>query len=377
MLIGIDASRAVITQRTGTENYTLYLLRALIERGQQHHFRLYFNQAPPEGLLPRSERVAWRVMPFPRLWTHLRLAWEMLTSPPDVLFVPAHVLPLLHPARSVVTVHDLGYLRYPHLHPAAARRYLHWGTRFSARAASRVIADSEATRDDLIAFYNIAPLKIVVAYPAGAEGLAPVTDSARLAAVQRRYGTGDRYFIYVGTLQPRKNLETLLRAYAHLLSKGTLPPEARLVLAGRPGWMSEGILRLARSEALREQVILPGYVAPEDLPALLSGALAFVLPSWSEGFGLPLLEAMACGAPIICSNAASLPEVAGDAALLFDPADMAALAQAMQRLAYDEALRDDLKQRGMARLQAFSWERCAEQVLGVLEAVGGNGTAGH
>lgn len=377
MLIGIDASRAVTAERTGTENYTLHLTRALIQRGQSHRFRLYFNQTPPEGLFPHTDRVAWRVIPFRRLWTHVRLAWEVAVSTPDVLFVPAHVLPLIHPTRSVVTVHDLGYLCYPHMHPRRARRYLEWGTRFSANAAARVIVDSRATRDDLVRYYGISPAKVVVAHPAGVEGMAPVTDAVRLADIKQRYGTGERYFLYVGTLQPRKNLETLLRAYAHLQARGQLASDIKLVLAGRPGWMSEGILQLARREDLAGQVILSGYVPQEDLAALLSGALAFVWPSWYEGFGLPILEAMACGTPVICSNAASLPEVAGDAALLFSPDAMEGLAQAMQRLAHDAALRRELVQRGLERLEAFSWQQCADKVLSALEAVGSHGAPGR
>jgi glycosyltransferase involved in cell wall biosynthesis len=377
MLIGIDASRSVSAERTGTENYSLFLIRALIGRGPQHRFRLYFNQRPRDGLFPQNERVAWRVIPFPRLWTHIRLAWEVMASPPDVLFVPAHVLPLVHPARCVATVHDLGYIRYPQLHTASAGRYLDWGTRFSARTAARVVVDSNATRDDLIEFYGTSPSKIVVAYPAGAEGLAPVKEPARLAEVRERYGTGERYFLYVGTLQPRKNLETLIRAYAELLARGDLPRDVRLVLGGRPGWKSEGILQLARRDDLQGRLILPGYVPQEDLAALLSGALAFVLPSWSEGFGLPLLEAMACGVPIICSNVASLPEVVDDAALLFHPGDGDALACAMRQLAHDEALRHDLTRRGTARLSAFSWEKCADKVLSALEAVGTDGATGR
>lgn len=370
MLIGIDASRAARTWRTGTENYSLYLIRALITQGGEHRFRLYFNDPPAEGLFMRDERVEWRVMPFPRLWTHLRLSCEMACRPPEVLFVPAHVLPILHPRRSVVTVHDVGYRRHPEMHPRASRLYLDASTRWNAYAAMHIIADSEATRNDLIHFYHVDPAKITVAYPAGTPGLGPVQDATRLEEVRARYHTGEEYFLYVGTIQPRKNLLTLLEAYARLLAEGKLPRHVRLVLAGRPGWLCEEILARAHRADLAGQVILPGYVAAEDLPALFSGAVAFVFPSWYEGFGLPVLEAMACGAPVITSNVSSLPEVAGGAALLINPADAGDLAQAMARLYDDKALRQDLAKRGQARARAFSWEACAQRVLEVLEAVG-------
>jgi len=377
MLIGVDASRAAVPQRTGTENYSLYLIRALLQEGAAHRFRLYFNGAPEPDLFPRSERVEWRVISFPRLWTHIRLAWEVARHPPDVLFVPAHVLPLVHPRHCVATVHDLGYLHYPEAHTPSARRYLDWATRFNARVARRVIVDSEATRDDLAGCYGVDPAKMVVAYPAGAEGMQPVTDPVVLEQVRQRYGTGPRYFLYVGTIHPRKNLETLLRAFAAWVaeqSSAAPQPQAadvRLVIVGKQGWLYEQILALARSLEVAERVVFTGYAPAEDLPALLSGALAYVLPSWYEGFGLPVLEAMACDTPVICSNVSSLPEVAGDAALLFDPADVRALTRALDQVCSDQQLRLRMIERGRRQAQAFSWQRCAQQVLGALVAAVG------
>ncbi len=373
MLIGIDASRAVAAQRTGTEHYSLYLIRALIQEGRSHRFRLYFNQAPPEGLFVRDERVSWRIIPFPRLWTHVRLAWEVTLHPPDVLYVPAHVLPLFHPKRCLATVHDLGYLHYPQAHTRWARWYLDWATRFNARASARVIVDSQATATDLISYYGLDPAKIILAYPAGAEGFAPVTDPKALEAARLKYGTGQRYFLYVGTLQPRKNLTTLIRAFALLIAKRAIEDDVRLVLAGKRGWLYKEILEMAHKLAIQERVVFTGYVAQEDLPALLSGALAYVLPSWYEGFGLPVLEAMSCDTPVICSNVSSLPEVAGEAALLVNPADASALAEAMRRVYTDHGLRQELIARGRERARAFTWQRCARQVLAAIEAVGSGG----
>jgi glycosyltransferase involved in cell wall biosynthesis len=373
MLIGIDASRATTARRTGTETYSLQVIRELLALGATHQFRLYFNQAPPAGLLPGG--AEWRTIPFPRLWTHVRLAAEMAAHPPELLFVPSHVLPLIHPRRSVVTIHDLGYHYYPEAHTLFQNLYLRWSTRYNARAAARVVADSEATRQDLVRWYGTAADKIAVIYPGRDERLAPVADAEALAGVRGRYGLTDAYLLYVGTLQPRKNLVRLVQAFASLLgahgSSPQLPAGLQLVLAGQKGWLYDEILAEIGKLGLEGRVVATGYVADEELPALLSGALAFVFPSLYEGFGLPVLEAMACGTPVVCSNASSLPEVAGDAALMVDPRDTEALAEALWRIVSDEPLRRTLVERGGEWVRRFSWRRCAQEVLELLEAVGG------
>ena len=380
MLIGIDASRATAARRTGTETYSLHLIRALLAQGKGHQFRLYFNQAPAPGLFPGGADR--RVMPFPRLWTHLRLSREMQSAPPDVLFVPSHVLPVVHPRRCVVTVHDLGYHYYPEAHTLFQNAYLRWSTRYNARTATRVLADSEATRKDLLRYYGISEERIVVVYPGRDETLVPVKDPQALNAVRARYGLSAPYFLYVGTLHPRKNLVRLVNAFAALtsadrarsepadLGRADRMSEPQLVLAGQKGWLSEEIFAQVRKLGLEDRVILTGYVPDADLTGLLSGALAFVFPSLYEGFGLPVLEAMACGTPVICSSVSSLPEVGGDAALQIDPLDTEALAEAMHQVITDVGLRTTLVERGYEQVQRFSWQRSAGQVLQVLEDVG-------
>jgi glycosyltransferase involved in cell wall biosynthesis len=372
MLIGIDASRATTARRTGTENYSLHLIRELLILGQEHRIRLYFNQAPPPGLLPGNAEQ--RILPFPRLWTHIRLSWEMLARPPDLLFVPSHVLPLVHPKRSIVTVHDLGYLYYPQAHTLSQNLYLRWSTRYNARTAVRVLADSKATCRDLIQHYGIPPEKIVVVYPGRDETLAPVADPTLLATVRSRHGLSGPYLLYVGTLHPRKNLVRLVQAFASfvqspLFSSQCAIPDLQLVLAGQKGWLYEEILAQVRHSGVANRVVLTGYVPDSDLPALLSGALAFVYPSLYEGFGLPVLEAMACGTPVACSNTSSLPEVVGDAALLVDPLDIEAWVAAFCRIAADEGLRRELVERGLRQVRRFSWRTCAEETLQVLQAL--------
>lgn len=373
MIIGIDASRTTAARRTGTENYSLQLVRELLTLGEAHRFRLYFNQAPRPGLLP--ETAEQRVIRFPRLWTHFRLSSEMLMHSPDLLFVPSHVLPLIHPQRCVVTVHDLGYHYYPEAHTVFQNIYLRWSTRYNARAATRVVADSEATQRDLVRHYHIPEERIRVVYPGRDESLAPVVEPMALARVRARYGLSDSYLLYVGTLHPRKNLVRLVQAFALLLRSSLSAPsplfsDLQLVLAGQKGWLYDEILAEIRNLGLTERVVLTGYVPDADLPVLVSGALAFVYPSLHEGFGLPVLEAMACATPVVCSNASSLPEVAGNAALLVDPLDTESLAEAIGRVVIDERLRRTLVERGSKQIQRFSWQRCAQEILLTLEEVG-------
>jgi len=372
MLIGIDASRAVAARRTGTETYSLRLICKLIELGAGHRYRLYMNGQPIAGLfagkLPAAN-VELRSIPFPRLWTHLRLSAEMAARPPDVLFVPAHVLPLIHPRRSVFTVHDLGYLTYPEAHKAGDRRYLGWSTRWNARRAKIVSADSAATKADLIRAYGVDGRKIQVIHLGRDETLAPVRDDRALAAVRARYGIAGPYLFYVGTLQPRKNLARVIEAFARVAAAPAFSG-VQLVLAGKKGWLYDDLFAQVERMGLPGRVIFPGYVEDADLAPLLSGALAFVFPSLYEGFGIPVLEAGACGVPVITSNTSSLPEIAGEAALLVDPHDVDAIAEAMTRLVTDGALRAELSRRGLVNVQRFSWEKCARETLAVLLEAG-------
>ncbi len=369
--IGIDASRALVSQRTGTEHYSSSLLRALTElpEAERYPFALYANS--PSALEARS-RLGFalpgnwhvRAIPFPRLWTHVRLSWEMATKPPRVLFVPSHVVPLWHPRRTVVTIHDLGYLRYPQAHTLASRLYLHLSTIFSARAASKVIAISEATKHDLIDRYKIAPGKITVIYHGRDPIFAPVRDERKIKGTAARYGINRPYCIHVGTLQPRKNLAMLAQAWGKLSAQMENPPQ--LLLVGKRGWLYNSLLQQIEAAGLGNLVKLADYVERDDLPALYSGAVALTFPSLYEGFGLPVLEAMSCGTPVLASTASSVPEVVGGAGILLNPHDPQAWASAVQRLAEDQPLRAELSRRGVERAAQFTWERCARQTLRVL-----------
>jgi glycosyltransferase involved in cell wall biosynthesis len=368
MLIGADASRAITRQRTGTEAYSLFLLKSLIplaaEKG--HRLRLYFRQTPPKGLFPEAGHVEQVVIPFPRLWTHLRLARELHRRPPDVFFTPAHVIPLSYRGPSVATVHDLGYHHFPDAHPGRQVLYLAWSTRHNGRRSRRVIADSRATKNDLIHLYKLPPKKINVVYPGLDPELQPVEDINRLKAVHTRYGITPPYYLAIGTIHPRKNLQRLLKAFINS------DVEGQLVLAGKSGWLAGPILDDIRVEQAKKGsgVLLPGFVPDEDKAALLSGATALLFPSLYEGFGFPVLEAQACGTPVLTSSTSSLPEIAGKGALLLDPLDSDGIAAGIRRITNDRPLRNKLIKAGFENVKSYTWERAAKQALRTVEEAG-------
>jgi glycosyltransferase involved in cell wall biosynthesis len=362
LTIAIDASRTTVTRRTGTENYALRLVRAMLKLDTPHRFVLYFRDTPPADLFPQRALIERRVIPWPRLWTHTRFAFSLLRDRPDVTFVPAHTLPFWLPGPAVVTVHDLGYIYFPEAHPTLARRYLEWSTRHGVRRAARIIADSLATSKDLAAHYGVPESRIRLVYPGVDESLAPVADPKALAAVRARYHLPERYLLFVGTLQPRKNIARIVQGYARWRATQS-SPDVALVLAGQRGWLfdPEWVTGV-------EGVVLPGYVDDADVAALYSGALALVFPTLHEGFGFPVLEAMRCGTPVITSNTSSLPEVAGDAALLVNAREVGEIADAIGRIVADQKLRDDLIAKGFRQTEKFTWQHTAEQALHVLES---------
>ena len=321
-------------------------------------FHLYLNAPrPPIDLPPLGEP---RCIPFPRLWTHARLSLEMTRRRPDVLFVPAHVVPLVHP-KSVVTIHDLGYLHEPDAHRPRQRRMLDLTTRWSARAAVKIIAVSESTKRDLVDRYGTPSDKIEV-IPLAVSGAFRPQTTDEIRRVRAAYDLPDRFLLSVGTIQPRKNLVTLAEALATV-------PDLPLVIAGKPGWLSDQVMA-ALAEPIRSgRVRMLGYVPSEDLPALYGAAACVAFVSRFEGFGLPAIEAMACGTPVVASNRGALPEVVGPAALVVDPNDRDEMVRSVTSIVDDPALRGRLSEAGLRRASRFTWESTAQSTLRVLRTV--------
>ncbi|NLD73887.1 MAG: glycosyltransferase family 4 protein [Chloroflexi bacterium] len=293
------------------------------------------------------------------LWEQLAQPWEARRRGLHLLHAPFCVGPLAARCPLVVSVHDLSFFRYPELFRPMNRHYLQPFTRMSTRRARLVLASSESTRRDVLEILGVPPNRVSVV-PLGVDDtLQPVADPDVLAAFRRRRNLPERMILYLGTLEPRKNLPTLLTAYAHLAGRAGF--RHTLVVAGGRGWYYDEIDAVAERLGLRDRVLFPGYVPDDELALWYSVADLFVYPSRYEGFGLPPLEAMACGTPVVTSDASSLPEVVGDAGLTVPAEDAAALAEAMERLLEDAELRAALRERGLARARAYSWQRVARE----------------
>ncbi len=356
-------------RQAGVSRYIEHLIRELptaspdrfVVYGGRHSF------SPNDGQERRSG------LRFSRSWIptgrpESRIFWEQAIAPAildrdqiDVVHATVNVAPILTGRPTVVTVHDLAFLRYPDQYPGMKQRYLTALTKRSVEHAERVIAVSENTRQDLLHYYLVHPDRVQVV-PNGVDpSMHPVTDATALAAFRDKHQLPEEFILFLGTLQPRKNLIALLRAWARLDPDSRLP----LVVVGAQGWMYEPIFDEARSLGVAGEVVFKGFAEPTDLAEWYSAATIFVYPSLYEGFGMPVVEAMACGTPVIASNASSLPEVAGDAAVLIDPNDVTDLANALRALSDDAERRNAMVQIGLRRAAQFSWVRTARETSDV------------
>jgi len=299
-------------------------------------------------------------------WEQTVLPLELLRERADLLHALGFVSPLAWRGRTVVTVYDLSFLRFPEVYNRPNRVYLGTFTPPSLRRADRVITISEDARRDVIELCGVAPERVTPILLAADDRFRPAP-AAEIAAFRARHNLPERFVLYLGTLQPRKNIETLVRAYARLREQGS--DDHVLVLAGPRGWQYEPIFDVIRQLGVESYVQLPGFVPDEEQALWYSSATVFAFPSRYEGFGLPLLEAMACGAPVVSSSASSLPEVVGDAGLLVDPSDVEGWCEALRQLLEDEPRRQALAAAGQARAQAFSWRRMAQETVQVYREV--------
>lgn len=377
MRVVIGAQLASVAQsyrNAGISRYIEALLRGLDDLATDDEYtallpREMTSAMPPEReSIPgasgapapvRTRAVRLGTAPAARVaWEQTLLPWLLLRLGADVYHAPAHVAPLCAPCPCVVTVHDLAFLRYPEFYRPMRRAYQRHFTLWSTRRAARVVAVSHATRRDLVNLLGIPAERITVIYPAVHDALRPVTDAAALAAFRVRHRLPARYVLYLGTLEPRKNLLGLLEGYARLRARE--PDTPPLVIAGGRGWYVAPLFERVRALGLSAHVILPGYVAREELALWYSGAALFVYPSLYEGFGLPVVEALACGTPVITSDASSLPEAGGPVATLVPPTDTMALAHAMHTILADTAAPQRALHEGPAWASQFSVARMAQ-----------------
>jgi len=371
MTIYLDISAAV-HHRAGLGRYAESLIRALVA-AHPDRYALFYNRErgiePLAGLEHLPTRTValgykpWRLLVW--LGQLARLGFDSLLPDAGLFHATEHLLLPLHSVPTILTVHDLIFRHLPAHHKPLNRWYLNLTMPLYCRRATHIIAVSECTRRDMIAAYNLPPEKITVVHEAAAPRFRPQPPDT-VVAVRARYHLPDRYLLFVGTIEPRKNLTRLLSGFEAIHADGLTNG---LVIVGKRGWLYDDFFSRLEQSPARAAVILPGYVPDEDLPAIYAGAQVLVLPSLYEGFGLPVLEAMACGTPVTCSDTSSLPEIAGDAALHFDPDSIESLTDALRRLLSDTDLHAALRQRGFEQAAKFSWDQVAAETEAVYDAV--------
>jgi glycosyltransferase involved in cell wall biosynthesis len=368
--IAIDA-HAVGAKLGGNESYAVNLIEALAQIDSANHYTIYITTAEArerfQGRWPNF-KVRATLPHTPLIRIPLTLSAELRKNPVDVLHVQFTAPPFC-PCPVVVSIHDLSFEHLPQTFKRRSRTQLRLTVRHSARRAARIISLSEHGRRDIIETYGITAERVSAIPLAAPAHFAPVHDNRELQRVRHNYGIDGDYILTVGSIQPRKNLARLVQAYASLRGNKSADKLPKLVLVGKSGWLYDDTLRALKETGVADTVVLTGYVPQEDLPALYSGALCFVYPSYFEGFGLPPLEAMKCGAPVIVGNKTSLPEVVGDAALTVDPFDVEAIASAMQRVIESPALREELSIKGRARAETFDWRETARKTLAIYQEV--------
>lgn len=373
MTIYLDISAAV-HHRTGLGRYAESLTRALVT-ADPGRYALFYNRERSAKPLTGLEHLPthtislgykpWRMAVWLGQLAHI--GFDKLLPGAELFHATEHLLMPLHHTPCVLTIHDLAFRIFPHCHKPLNYAFLNLAMPLFIRRANSIIAVSRSTKQDLVRLYGVDPNRIKVIYEAADHQFQP-QPMETIEHMRRKYSLTEPFVLCVSTIEPRKNLIRLLEAWQMVIRKPK-HPGVRLVIVGKKGWLYQPFFRRLEELGLDRKVILLGHVPDVDLPALYSAAMLFVFPSLYEGFGLPPLEAMACGVPVICSNASSLPEVTGDAALLVDPLDVEALAEAMDRVLTDEALRAGMRERGLRQAAKFSWEDAARRTSQVYESL--------
>jgi glycosyltransferase involved in cell wall biosynthesis len=369
MRIGIDAT-ALPPQPVGAGNYIIHLIRTLTGMTSDHEFVVFAQPSGP-NLIDLSEKSSVEWVIVDERSSGSRLIWEQLYLPNlvrksgvDLLHSLHYTRPVRLPCKSVVTFHDMTFFLYPELHTWARRQYFPRMMKYSAGKADELITVSDSTRDDLIRILQIDPHKVTTTHLGVNPGFKPTVDEDKKKKIAEKYNLPEKFILYVGLVEPRKNLPVLIDAYKQLIENDL---DYELVLVGRYGWMYEEVLEQVRKLNLQHAVRFLGYVPQEDLPLVYNLASLFVYPTIYEGFGLPALEAMACGIPVITSAVSSLPEIVKEAGLLTPVNDTNALFETMVTALTNEDLRKDLIRKGPERAAEFSWSKTAQLTLQVYQ----------
>src|SRR3989338_10384484 len=403
MRIGIDASRAFVDSPTGTETYSYQVIRHILAlpEARKHEWILYVKRISPSLIPPlksslrlasyavrRGQGVILKEIPLSILWTQAGLAGRTCVDRLEVLWVPAHTLPVLRKPglKTVVTIHGIEYEWLPEYENVLQKWYLPWSTIYAVRSATKVVAVSGFTKKQLVERLGADPGKIEVVH----EGVETKIQKAKIKSVLKKYSLEEgKYLLFVGTIQPRKNLERLVEAFAVLCNAPSDPPlksslrlasyavrggrggyeDFRLVIAGKWGWRVVGVRGAPVKYGVEDRVVFTGYVGVIEREVLLRSCLAYVQPSITEGFGLPVLEAMAARVPVVSSRGGALEEVTGAAGMLFNPYDVKEMVECLREVVESEGLRRELVKRGRERVKDFSWEKAARQTMKIIASL--------
>ncbi|MBI5222158.1 MAG: glycosyltransferase family 4 protein [Candidatus Magasanikbacteria bacterium] len=391
MLVGIDASRANEDQKTGVGWYAWHLVEELkhIITSSHHHF---ITREPVKVILYTREELkgelanlpdGWtqKVLKWPlrRLWTQVRLSWEMLFHPPDILFIPAHVFPIIHPPKTVMMVHDAAALRFPKSYNWFERWYTVWSAKHAVKKLWKVIVPSEFTKNELLVIsakggsasggsnQSLVDEKIRVIPHGCGEGYKRYEiGDKRVGEVLKKYHIEKPFVLSVGRLEEKKNTARIIQSFNAVRQLSSITYHLSLVLVGTVGHGYQKVEAAINNSSYKKDIKTLGYVSPDDLPYIMNAAEVFVCPSLYEGFGLPILEAMACGAPVIASRGNALEEVGGDACVYVDATNVDEIASAIKRLSRDQASRKQLIEKGLERVKGYSWEKSASETARLL-----------
>jgi glycosyltransferase involved in cell wall biosynthesis len=374
-LIGIDASRANARERTGTEWYSYQLIQALKKfQLPGLEYVLYSKKFLQDGLeeFPpgwEGKILYWRSQ---RFWNQFRLSWELWRHPVDLFFQPTHTLPIFAPKRMITTLHDIGFERLPKLYRPAELRYHRYSAQLAVKRANRILTVSEFSKREILERYKLPPERVTVT-PLAVDPARyrPDIGEDSKDVVLTKYRLSRPFLIFVGRVEEKKNIVNLVHAFSLFKSRRGVGDPVKLLLVGSHGFGIERIKKSIAANKIENSVVMPGYVPEADVPALIAAARLLLLPSWYEGFGLPILQAQACGTPVVASSAASMPEVGGQAALYAKPDEPESLAQAMKTLMDESSTWERCRALGLENVKRFSWAETARLTLNAfLEVLG-------
>ncbi len=367
MIIGIDGNEANVINKVGISEYAFELLKQCegFSRIQDVGFRIYLKEQPRDDLPKEKNSWKYRVVGPSRFWTQIGLPLDLYLhrTRPDIFFSPTHYAPRFSPIPTVISIMDVSYIYFPEMFKKSDLYQLRHWTVYSAKKAKKIFTISKASKNDIIRVYGVPEERVVVTYP-GIKTPVTTNQLLNMEEMKKKYGINKDYILFVGTLQPRKNIVRLIEAFSKIENKAL-----DLIIVGKKGWLFEEIFAAPGRFGVENSVKFLEFVSDSDLPLLYKHATCFVLPSLYEGFGLPILEAMQYGCPVITSNVSSLPEAGGDAALYINPEDVGDIKDKINLLLDSKKLQKELQEKGYKRVKKFSWEKTAQETLKVLQDV--------